>query len=57
MRGAVPDGATAPLAAADFRTAAEQLYERMADAMRRGDWVAFGHAYDALGTLLNRPKK
>jgi hypothetical protein len=29
----------------------------MSDAMRRGDWVAFGHAYDALGALLNRARK
>jgi carbamate kinase len=48
---------TAPIASADFRTAAEQLYARMSDAMRRGDWVAFGHAYDALGALLNRARK
>jgi uncharacterized membrane protein (UPF0182 family) len=48
---------TAPIASADFRTAAEQLYARMSDAMRRGDWLAFGRAYDALGTLLNRARK
>jgi uncharacterized membrane protein (UPF0182 family) len=46
-----------PIAGSDFRTAAEQLYARMSDAMRRGDWVAFGHAYDALGALLNRARK
>jgi len=55
-RGAGLD-ATAPLAAADFRAQAQQMYERMSDAMRRGDWVAFGHAYDALGVLLNRARK
>jgi uncharacterized membrane protein (UPF0182 family) len=48
---------TAPIAATDFRTAAEQLYARMSDAMRRGDWTAFGRAYDALGALLNRTRK
>jgi uncharacterized protein len=48
---------TTPIASADFRTAAEQLYARMSDALRRGDWVAFGHAYDALGALLNRARK
>ncbi|MGH7621768.1 MAG: hypothetical protein ACREMU_05465, partial [Gemmatimonadaceae bacterium] len=47
----------APLSATEFRIAAEQLYSRMADAMRRGDWTAFGRAYDALGELLGRPKK
>ena len=55
-RGAGSDVTTA-IAPVDFRTAAEQLYDRMSDAMRRGDWVAFGHAYDALGTLLNRQRK
>ena len=54
-RGLPP--AAAPVSPADFRAAAEQLYARMADAMRRGDWVAFGHAYDALGELLSRPRK
>ena len=56
-RAAAPVDATSPIAANDFRTAAEQLYARMSDAMRRGDWVAFGHAYDALGALLNRARK
>ncbi|MBA2684995.1 MAG: UPF0182 family protein [Gemmatimonadaceae bacterium] len=55
-RGA-PTDPSVPIASADFRTAAEQLYEKMSDAMRRGDWVAFGHAYDALGALLNRSNK
>jgi len=48
---------TVPIASTDFRTAAEQLYARMSEALRRGDWVAFGRAYDALGALLNRTKK
>jgi uncharacterized membrane protein (UPF0182 family) len=47
----------APIASSDFRTAVEQLYARMSDALRRGDWGAFGHAYDALGALLNRARK
>jgi hypothetical protein len=29
----------------------------MADAMKQGDWVAFGRAYQALGELLNRQRK
>ena len=53
----VPPDATAPIGAAEFRMQAEQLYARMAEAMKRGDWVAFGHAYDALGALLNRARK
>ncbi len=48
---------TGPIAGSDFRDAVEQLYARMSDALRRGDWVAFGHAYDALGALLNRARK
>ena len=48
---------TAPVSSADFRAAAEELYARMADAMKRGDWVAFGRAYQALGALLDRAKK
>jgi uncharacterized protein len=46
-----------PSAPADFRGAAQQLYARMADAMRRGDWVAFGRAYEALGALLAPPHR
>ncbi len=38
----------------NFRARVSALYERMRDAMRRGDWVAFGHAYEALGTLLQQ---
>jgi hypothetical protein len=52
-----PSDATSPISPADFRAQADLLYARMSDAMKRGDWVAFGHAYDALGALLNRAKK
>jgi len=37
-----------------LRARATRLYEAMRDAMRRGDWTAFGEAYDALGALLGR---
>jgi uncharacterized membrane protein (UPF0182 family) len=53
----VPADATSPITPADFRAQADLLYGRMSDAMKRGDWVAFGHAYDALGALLNRARK
>lgn len=34
-----------------------RYYERMRDAMRRGDWRAFGAAYDSLGTVVRtRPR-
>jgi hypothetical protein len=35
----------------DFRTRVRRLYEAMREALRRGDWEAFGRAYDALGRL------
>ncbi|MDQ8164617.1 MAG: UPF0182 family protein [Gemmatimonadota bacterium] len=35
-----------------FRAAVEQLHRQMSDAMRRGDWNAFGIAFEALGALL-----
>lgn len=36
----------------DFRTRVRRLYEAMREALRRGDWEAFGRAYDALGRLI-----
>jgi hypothetical protein len=33
---------------------ASRWYERMQDAMRRGDWTAFGAAFDSLGVVLRR---
>ena len=41
-----------PLSPAAFRTRIESLYGEMRDAMRRGDWPAFGAAYEAIGRLL-----
>jgi hypothetical protein len=38
----------------DFRAAVNAAYAAMRDAMRRGDWVAFGRAYEALGRALAR---
>jgi uncharacterized membrane protein (UPF0182 family) len=42
----------APLTTADVRVRAAALYARMRDALRRGDWAAFGQAFDELGKLL-----
>lgn len=39
-------------AATDFRTRAKVLYDEMRRASARGDWSAFGRAFDALGALL-----
>jgi uncharacterized membrane protein (UPF0182 family) len=36
----------------DFRARVSDLYAAMRDALRRGDWNAFGKAYDELGRLL-----
>ena len=42
---------------ADSRARAEALYGEMRDALRRGDWAAFGRAFDALGTTLRAPSR
>jgi uncharacterized membrane protein (UPF0182 family) len=49
--GAAPIAGLSPQG---FRARAESLYDSMRDALRRGDWTAFGRAYDALGRLLGR---
>jgi hypothetical protein len=36
----------------DFRTRARELYDEMRRASGRGDWAAYGRAFDALGALL-----
>lgn len=48
----VPTGA--PGLPADERMRVRILYDSMRAAVRRGDWTAFGSAYDALGRLLGR---
>lgn len=39
-----------------FRTAVDGLYRRMGDALRRGDWPAFGSAFSALGRLVHEKR-
>lgn len=39
----------------DFRASVSALYAAMRDALRRGDLVAFGRAFDALGRALAQP--
>ncbi|HVZ48317.1 MAG TPA: UPF0182 family protein, partial [Gemmatimonadaceae bacterium] len=41
-----------PFAPASFRASVDELYRRMDDALRRGDWPAFGTAFAALGRLV-----
>jgi len=42
---------------ATFRQGVAAAYEAMRAALRRGDWRAFGEAYDALGRLLAAPPR
>ncbi|MEO6527495.1 MAG: UPF0182 family protein [Gemmatimonadaceae bacterium] len=42
---------------ADARARAGAVYAEMRDALRRGDWSAFGRAFDALGALLRVPAR
>ncbi|MGV3709703.1 MAG: UPF0182 family protein [Gemmatimonas sp.] len=44
-----------PYSAATRQAAVNRLYDAMRAAMRRGDWMRFGSAFDSLGTLLGRP--
>jgi uncharacterized membrane protein (UPF0182 family) len=41
-----------PLSPEEFRSRVSALYGEMREALARGDWLAFGTAYDALGRLL-----
>lgn len=45
-------GGGEPGGTGDFRTRVRRLYEAMREALHRGDWQAFGRAYDALGRLI-----
>jgi uncharacterized protein len=44
-----------PLAPAEFRRRVAAIHGAMRLAMQRGDWQAFGIAYEELGVLLQRP--
>jgi hypothetical protein len=46
-----------PITDESLRVRASRLYEAMREALRRGDWTAFGEAYEALGALLSRPPR
>ncbi len=43
------------MTAAETRRVMRELYQAMRDALRRGDWVGFGKAFEELGNLLGRP--
>ena len=44
----------APATPAQFRARVEALYDAMRGALRDGDWLRFGAAYDSLGRVLGR---
>jgi uncharacterized membrane protein (UPF0182 family) len=48
------EAATAAAAPQPFRVRADSLYRVMRAALERGDWTAFGRAFDALGAALGR---
>ena len=55
--GTVPGAGAAPmdLVPAAGEASAARWYDAMRQAMRRGDWSAFGAAFDSLGRVLGRP--
>jgi hypothetical protein len=56
--GLVPPVPALPASASpEMKSSAAALYAAMRDALARGDWVAFGHAFDALGRLLAPEKR
>jgi hypothetical protein len=55
LAGRIPD--TAAVGPTDFRARAMKLYEEMRRASARGDWSAYGRAFDALGALLRERRR
>ena len=51
LAGRLPDS-TLARSTVDFRARVQQLYDEMRRASARGDWSAFGRAFDALGALV-----
>jgi hypothetical protein len=50
-----PAGPPVSLGTDSREAGAARLYEAMREAMQRGDWRAFGAAFDSLGRVLGRP--
>jgi uncharacterized membrane protein (UPF0182 family) len=50
--GGVPASRASEQTRRDYRARADSLYRAMRDALARGDWSAFGRAFDALGAVL-----
>ena len=51
-----PSGAPVVQPASGTTPSARSLYNAMRDALRRGDWAAFGRAFEALGRALEEKK-
>jgi uncharacterized membrane protein (UPF0182 family) len=52
--GVASHAGEAPAPANSSTTSAASLYAAMRDALRRGDWTAFGRAFEALGKALGQ---
>ena len=52
--GLAPHQNEVPVVAGDLRSTINGLYSAMRTALQRGDWTAFGRAFDALGVALGR---
>lgn len=48
-----PEISRPPATPEEFRARVEALYREMREALRKGDWTAFGAAYEALGKLVS----
>jgi uncharacterized protein len=55
LAGRAPD--TSAASRTDFRERARRLYDEMRRASARGDWAAYGRAFDALGVLLRERRR
>lgn len=55
LAGRLPDSAM--VTTGDFRARVMRLYEDMRRASARGDWAAYGRAFDALGALLRERRR
>ncbi|HYC52018.1 MAG TPA: UPF0182 family protein [Gemmatimonadaceae bacterium] len=55
LAGRFPD--TTRSTPADFRRTVQRLYDDMRRAIARGDWAAYGRAFDALGALLGQGQR
>ena len=55
LAGRVPE--TTRVTTTDFRTRVNDLYAELRRASARGDWAAYGRAFDALGALLRERRR